>query len=120
MAATEPQSQPGRPRKLPVVPVLLILLLLGLALFGNQGILRLLQADRQKAALEQEVAQLEATNAALRKEIGALRSDRHYVEEIARQELGMVKKGERIYQFPPKKGTKARRSSSRISPEPKP
>lgn len=117
MAATEPQSLPGRPRKLPVVPVLLILLLLGLALFGNQGILRLLQADRQKTALEQKVAQLEATNAALRKEIGALRSDRHYVEEIARQELGMVKKGELIYQFPAKKGTKARKSPPGTSPE---
>jgi len=39
------------------------------------------------------------------------------VEEIARQELGMVKKGELIYQFPAKKGTKARKSPPGTSPE---
>jgi cell division protein FtsB len=81
------------------VPVLLALLLLGFALFGDRGILRALQAGRQKAALQEEVRQLEAVNAELRREIESLRNDRRYLEAIARKELGMVKDDELVYQF---------------------
>jgi cell division protein FtsL len=87
------------PRRLPIVPVLLALLLLGFALFGDRGILRALQAGRQKAALQEEVRQLEAANAELRQEIESLRNDRRYLEAIARKELGMVKDDELVYQF---------------------
>jgi cell division protein FtsB len=75
------------------------LLLLGFALFGEKGILRAMQASRQKLALEEELHQLEATNAALSKEIEALRSDHRTIEGIARKELGMVREDELVYQF---------------------
>jgi cell division protein FtsL len=87
------------PRRPPIVPVLLALLLLGFALFGDRGILRAVQAGRQKAALQEEVRQLEAANAELRQEIESLRNDRRYLEAIARKELGMVKDDELVYQF---------------------
>jgi len=74
-------------------------LLLGFALFGDRGILRAMQAGRQKAALQEEVRQLEAANAELRQEIESLRNDRRYLEAIARKELGMVKDDELVYQF---------------------
>lgn len=88
------------------MPVLLILLLLGFAVFGDRGILRALQFSRQKAGLETQVRQLEEENAGLRLEIEALRSDRRTLEGIARRELGMVKEDELVYQFRP--GTTAR------------
>jgi cell division protein FtsB len=62
--------------------------------------LRALQYKKQKETLEQEMRQLEATNAALRQEIDKLRSDRRYIEGIARKELGMVRADEMVYQFP--------------------
>jgi len=98
MAQAETDSAPS-PRRLPIVSLLLALLLLGFALFGDRGILRALQASRQKAALQEEVRQLEAINAELRQEIESLRSDRRYLEGIARKELGMVKDDELVYQF---------------------
>jgi cell division protein FtsB len=79
--------------------MLLVLLLLGLALFGDNGIMRAIQSRSQKEALQQQVNQLETTNEALRKEIEALRTDRRYIEDIARRELGMVKKDELVFQF---------------------
>jgi cell division protein FtsL len=99
MTQAETDSPKPLPRRLPIVPVLLALLLLGFALFGDRGILRALQAGRQKAALQEEVRQLEEANAELRQEIESLRNDRRYLEAIARKELGMVKDDELVYQF---------------------
>lgn len=99
MAQAEADSTPPRPRRLPLVTLLLALLLLGFAFFGDRGILRALQASRQRAALQEEVKQREASNAELRQEIESLRNDRRYLEAIARKELGMVKDDELVYQF---------------------
>lgn len=93
-------SPPRAPRKIPFWPVLLIVLLLGMAVFGDKGVLRALQYDRQRGELQEELQRLEEANARLRQEIEALRSDRRYIEEIARRELGMVKADELVYQFP--------------------
>lgn len=83
-----------------LVPILLILVLLGFALFGDKGILRAIQFNRQKTELQAELQRVEEINSALRQEIKSLRSDRRYIEDIARRELGMVKKDELVYQFP--------------------
>ncbi len=42
---------------------------------------------------------LEEDNQKLREEVKRLQTDKRYIEEIARRELGMVKEGEIIYQF---------------------
>jgi cell division protein FtsB len=99
MSQAETDSSPPGPRLLPIVASLLALLLLGFALFGDRGILRALQASRQKSTLQEEVRQLESINAELRQEIESLRNDRRYLEAIARKELGMVKDDELVYQF---------------------
>lgn len=114
MTQAESNSPRPSPRRLPIVPVLLALLLLGFALFGERGILRALQASRQKAALQEEVRQLEAANAELRQEIESLRNDRRYLEAIARKELGMVKDDELVYQF--RSTQKTARSAGNTSP----
>jgi cell division protein FtsL len=93
-------SPSSAPRKTTVWPLLLVLLLLGMALFGDKGILRAIQFNRQKASLQAELQRMEEINSALRQEIKSLRSDRRYIEEIARRELGMVKADELVYQFP--------------------
>jgi cell division protein FtsB len=83
--------------------VLFIVLVLGLALFGEKGILTAYQASLQKGDLQTEIHRLEEAQAALRKEIDSLRSDSRYIEGIARRELGMVKEDELVYQFVPGK-----------------
>jgi cell division protein FtsB/cell division protein DivIC len=48
---------------------------------------------------------LEEENQKLKEEVKRLQSDKRYIEEIARKELGMVKEGEIIYRFDiPSKG----------------
>jgi cell division protein FtsL len=79
-----------------------LLLVLGAAsVMGNRGLVRLVQMHRTRAALQQEIDQLATANAALAEEVRALRTDPGRIEAIAREELGLVKPGERIYEFRP-------------------
>ncbi|ALC17542.1 cell division protein FtsB [Desulfuromonas soudanensis] len=114
MTRSENGGNPPPPRTIQLWPLLLVLLMLGFALFGEKGVLRVIQSGRQKAVLKEEVRRLEEVNSALRQEIEALRSDRRYIENIARRELGMVKQDELIYQFPPRKQTAAERPATEV------
>jgi cell division protein FtsB len=80
-------------------PVLLVLVILGVAVWGDKGILCALHAKQQKEDLLRQVQALEAVNQELRKEIENLKSNPRFLEGIARKELGMVKEDELIYQF---------------------
>lgn len=102
-----PAEKHAKTPSLKLWAVLLVLLLLGIALFGDKGILRAMQYGRQRTELQEELRQLEAANAALRREIESLRSDHRYIETIARRELGMVKADELVYQFPAEEGKAA-------------
>lgn len=101
MAADEQVKPPSRNYlRPPLWMVVLVLALLGLALFGDKGILKTLQMHKYKDSLRETIAELEADNARLRREIEALRNDHRYLEGLARRELGMVKDDELVYQFP--------------------
>ena len=91
--------------------ILIFLLILGIfTFFGEKGILHLLRIQKEVARIKEKNAKLEEENQTLREEVKRLQSDKRYIEETARKELGMVKEGEVIYQFdtPPtkKEGTK--------------
>jgi cell division protein FtsB len=67
--------------------------------FGNGGILALWQLQREVAAHKTEIASLRARNRALEAEVLDLKQGLEAIEERARNELGMVKKGETFYQI---------------------
>ena len=100
MAAEMPPSEENT-RRFPSIPVLIILALLAMALFGEKGLLRSLQYHRQNQALGAEIRSLEIAREDLRQEIRALRDDMYTIEQVARRELGMVKEDEIVYQFKP-------------------
>jgi len=80
--------------------VLIFLLILGiLTFFGEKGILHLFRLQKEVARIKEKNVKLEEENQNLREEVKRLQSDKRYIEEIARKELGMVKEGEIIYQF---------------------
>lgn len=86
--------------------VLISLLILGtLTFFGENGILHLFRLQKEFARIKDKNFKLEEENQKLKEEVKRLQSDKRYIEEIARKELGMVKEGEIIYQFDtPSKG----------------
>lgn len=90
------RSDQGR---MPLWPFALIALLLGVALFGDRGVVHMLRLNSQKADLLAEVAAVEQQTTVLRDEIQALHSDRRTIERIARTELGMVREDELVFQF---------------------
>jgi cell division protein FtsB len=67
------------------------------ALFGDKGLVAMLQARRQAQAIEQALAQARAENARLREEARQLREDPFAIEEIARRELGLIRPGEKVF-----------------------
>ena len=83
-----------------VLVAILLLLLVAASLVGDRGLIRLYQLHRTRAALTREIEQVSAANAALAEEVRALRTDPGRVEAIAREELGLVKPEEMVYEFP--------------------
>jgi cell division protein FtsB len=86
--------------------ILICLFFLGiLTFFGENGILHLFHLQKEVARIKEKNINLEEENQKLKEEVKRLRTDKRYIEEIARKELGMVKEGEIIYQFDtPSKG----------------
>ncbi len=80
--------------------VLLVLLMSAYAVFGNRGVLRILQAQRQQQELRQQMEALETEKQQLRRRIDQLQQDKDYWEHLARTRLGMVRDGELIYHLP--------------------
>ncbi|MBI3575238.1 MAG: cell division protein FtsB [Gammaproteobacteria bacterium] len=66
--------------------------------FGSGGVLTLWRLNREIAAQKADNAQLKERNAALEAEVNDLKQGYEAIEERARAELGMVKKGETFYQ----------------------
>ena len=76
------------------------------AFFGEKGIFNLLRLQKEVVRIKEKNSKLEEENRQLKEEVKRLQSDKRYIEEIARKELGMVKEGEIIYRFEDKKGDK--------------
>lgn len=78
-----------------------IVALLGLsALVGDNGVLALWRLRGEVDVLNREVRALEAENARLARAIDDLRENPAVIERIAREELGLVRPGERVLRFP--------------------
>ena len=85
-----------------LILILISLFILGsLTFFGEKGIFNLFRVRKEVARIKEKNTKLEEENQKLREEVKRLQTDRRYIEEIARRELGMVKEGEIIYRFDP-------------------
>jgi cell division protein FtsB len=67
------------------------------AIAGEKGLLALLEARREYAALERSLERARAENAQLRETARRLREDPAAIEETARRELGLIKPGEVLF-----------------------
>jgi cell division protein FtsB len=77
----------------------LIALLFIYAVVGERGAIHLWRLQGEKGKLDDQNYRLQKDNEALREKITRLRSDNHFLEKIAREELNMVRPGEVVYRF---------------------
>jgi cell division protein FtsL len=86
-----------------IAVILVALLILGgiASLFVTGRATSELQQSRKRVeSLHVEIQQLQQENARLRAEIDSVRNSTYAVERIAREDLGMSKRGEVIYLLP--------------------
>jgi cell division protein FtsB len=77
-----------------------ILAVIGLivgSLFGDRGMLHLLEQQKATEELERQLDDLRAENARLATEIRALKTDPHAIERLAREDLGLARPGETVF-----------------------
>lgn len=68
--------------------------------FSDRGLPELQHARTRVNDLRANIARLDAENARLRAEIESVRKSSYAIERIAREDLGMSKKGEIVYMLP--------------------
>ncbi|HEY5672853.1 MAG TPA: septum formation initiator family protein [Malonomonas sp.] len=100
MAPAQEPAAPGNKNLITIWLLIIIMIMLGYAVFGSRGVLRILQAERQQQQLQAELQELQQEKQLLREEIERLRTDKEYWEQLARKKLGMVREGELIYHLP--------------------
>lgn len=89
---------PGRARRLVRYLLLAVtLVLLVDAVFGEKGVMALLQARREYDAVERALQRARDDNAALRETARRLREDPAAIEALARKDLGLIRPGEKVF-----------------------
>jgi cell division protein FtsB len=89
----------GRVGKIVSTVLLAVLLVLQYPLWlGDGGLIALWKLEREISQQQVENTRLKARNAALEAEVQDLKQGYAAIEERARAELGMVRKGETFYQ----------------------
>ena len=78
---------------------LFLLGMMALAIHGDKGFLAMWEKQYELAVLESDTGDVEAANAELRREIWRLLNDLEYIEKIAREELGLARPGEMVFEF---------------------
>ena len=78
----------------------LVVLTLGLAVYGGNQVLRVTQLRRELEATERDIVTLRARADELSRTVERLRNDPAYIEKLAREELGYVRPGETVLKFP--------------------
>jgi len=100
MKPAEEATRTGRKAFLLASFLALIALVVG-SLFGNRGMLRLVEQRQRAQVLAERVAELRADNARLAAEIRALRREPRAVERVAREQLGLARPGETVFVLQP-------------------
>ena len=90
-------------KKMYAIPAGCLAFILFFTVFGDKGLLRIFELKQDKSKMEARLIDNRVDNEKLKDEIIALKSDRRYLESIARKDFGLVRSNEVIYQFPQEK-----------------
>ncbi len=67
--------------------------------FGDMGLFRYLELNRTKTNLEKQIDEINTQNEQLRTQLKLLKEDPFYREKLAREEYGLSKPNEYIFQY---------------------
>ena len=67
--------------------------------FGDMGLIRYLELNRTKMNLENQLSEINRQNEQLRTQLKLLKEDPFYREKLAREEYGLSKPNEYIFQY---------------------
>ena len=90
-------------KKMYFIPAGCIAFILFFTVFGDKGLLRIHELRTDKGVIDSRLSETRSENEKLKHEIVALKTDRRYLESIARKDFGLVRADEVIYRFPPEK-----------------
>lgn len=82
-----------------IIGVLFVAVLVFSFFFDEMGVPKYFAMLKHAQHLEREIQELERTNVELRTEINRIQQDPERIEELARERLGYVRKGETVYQI---------------------
>ena len=72
--------------------------------FGTHGIVAMRKSQREAAQVQKEISQITEENRQMQNHIQKLKSDPATIERIAREEMGLARPGDYIFQISPKSG----------------
>jgi cell division protein FtsB len=78
--------------------LIIILISCVIYLFGREG-LYVRELYQENERVKSKIEELKMSNKELEKRIETLKKDKLYIEKVAREELGMIKQGEKVYKF---------------------
>lgn len=84
------------------VPIIILCILAPLVFwlgFSEHGFVHLYRTEMERQAYTERIRQLTEENQALLVEIDRLRTDKKYIESVARKQFNMIKPNEVIYRF---------------------
>ena len=76
--------------------------------YGGQSLARVWHMKHEVESLEREISTLRAETGRLTATVNRLRTDPDFIEQVAREDLGLVKPGERVLKLPPSPGQRGR------------
>jgi len=82
-----------------ILLLILTILMVILGVFGENGLITLMRLKEEYREVISENEAIKKSNQSLYHEIYLLKEDRYYIEKIAREEMGLVKKDEIILRF---------------------
>ena len=94
-----PREAPSRFIRRPalVAAIFAATVLLADGVIGEKGLIETMRATKENQRVAEEIARLRQENATLREEARRLREDPEAVEDLARRELGLIRRGEKLF-----------------------
>lgn len=106
-------ARSARKRRFVFVAVVLAILIAASSVGGKKSLVKIFQMSKTRTELQQEIKRLRQVNEEIAREIQTFAHNPSQVEAIAREDLGLVKPGEIVYQFGPQRLTTALPAPSR-------